>query len=512
MATQDEFNPETQRSAPSLDASTRPAGSLAATEIPDLMKIGAAPVNTQMDVETDILEPVVFSESFCRFRLQNKGILHSNSKLTFAVDISNGSKNTTFLPFNIGIHSIIDRAVLKSGTKTICETSDFNHFMNFRSTFINPQHNKQRESITSGRQMCRKWEYNNASYRYSDEGNGGASGTTQSIYNASYYTLDTGVEVDKLNNLVGVNRDILLPHYNYMNGSATTTAGAGGSSAPVFQITLNDLFPFLKMNQLPLYMMNEELDIELHFSDESQRCCVRAGETDTYSAKLIQNECKMVADYIFYPQEIMDAYRNSNSKMSFTYVDYRLVKHTVVAAGDVVNDIILNVGGAGRVVNKLFFCLNPTAGANPERSINNEYRARGLKNDSAGTSLAVINHNIKFNDKNLYPLDVKNIARVFHNIQQAEGSVPFISKDEFCDTQSAISLSGVEGYELMSEIAMESFWIEDRLNRNERINSRGIEVYNTWDSLIADTYTMRCWLEIVRFATLENGILTPSYA
>ena len=62
------MEPETTRSAPSLDAST-PQGGLQGTQIPDLMKIGSAPVNTNMDVETDILEPVVFSESFARFRL-----------------------------------------------------------------------------------------------------------------------------------------------------------------------------------------------------------------------------------------------------------------------------------------------------------------------------------------------------------------------------------------------------------------------------------------------------------
>ena len=53
----DEMNPETTRSAPELQAST-PQGGIQGTQIPDLMRIGAAPVNTNMDVESDILEPV----------------------------------------------------------------------------------------------------------------------------------------------------------------------------------------------------------------------------------------------------------------------------------------------------------------------------------------------------------------------------------------------------------------------------------------------------------------------
>ena len=73
------------------DVEQRPEGAVKPTLVPDLMRIGALPSNTQMDVETDILEPIVQSESFCRFRLQNKGILHSNSKLTFAVNANTGA-------------------------------------------------------------------------------------------------------------------------------------------------------------------------------------------------------------------------------------------------------------------------------------------------------------------------------------------------------------------------------------------------------------------------------------
>ena len=35
--------------------------------VPDLMKIGAIPINTAQEVETKILEPVVRTDSFCRF-------------------------------------------------------------------------------------------------------------------------------------------------------------------------------------------------------------------------------------------------------------------------------------------------------------------------------------------------------------------------------------------------------------------------------------------------------------
>ncbi len=494
--------PTTTESAP-LDVSTPSVQ--APANVPDLMKIGAMPVNTQMDVETDILEPVVFSDTFARFRLQNKGILHSNSKITFGIDISNGSGESTILPPNIGIHSVVDRAVLKVGAKTICETDAFNHFMNFRSSFVNPQHNKQRESITSGRLMCRKWDY-----ILGDSGDSASGRTGDSETDADLYTLDTGFEIDRLNK-VNTDGEYGVHRYTELNASASRNDGGASSD---FQIALNDLFPFLKMNQLPLYMMKEQIDIEFHFSIEKKRAVSLGGTTSTYSAKIKQNDVKMIADYIYYPQEIMTAYGNANSNMSFTYVDYRLVKHTVNASdnSDAFDNLILNVGGAGRVVNKLFFGLSlPDTTANPDRKLFNLYESIGLVEDSG--ELATVSHNLRYNDKFLYPVDIKNNARLFHNIQQAEGSVPFISKDEYVNELGLITQQKVFNYQLDDEIEAKNFWVEDRLNKNERINSRGIEVYQSWGKLPADIQpTMRCWLEVVKYATLTDGVLQCYYA
>ena len=147
----------------------------------------------------------------------------------------------------------------------------------------------------------------------------------------------------------------------------------------------------------------------------------------------------MIADYIYYPQEIMTAYQNSNNDMSFTYVDYRLVKHTINNTGDTAQTIILNVGGAGRVVNKLFFglALNDTT-ADVDDFMLNLYESYGLK-DNADDTLSSVSHNIRYNDRFLYPVDIKNNARLFHNIQQAEGAIPFISKDEYVNEMNLIS-------------------------------------------------------------------------
>ena len=70
-------------------AQSEPKMQSQASAIPDLVKIGAIPTNTAIEVDTDILDPVVRSDTFCRFQFQNKGILHSHSKISVRLAASN---------------------------------------------------------------------------------------------------------------------------------------------------------------------------------------------------------------------------------------------------------------------------------------------------------------------------------------------------------------------------------------------------------------------------------------
>ena len=474
-----------------------PGTSSGGGQIPDLIKIGSVNTNTEISVDTDVLDPVISNENFMRYRLQNKGILHSNSKLTFSVTSSGGVD--AFYPVNIGAMGLIERCRLVVGTKTLCETQDFAHFQGFKSMFINPEHNKQRESVTTGRQVCRKWLYDNGN-------NASTGGPSQSSTNASDYILDIGREIDKFGK-TEANQDTRLFKYQLIENT------------PVYQIPLSELFPFLKMNQLPLYMMKEEVTIELFFqTDPKLRACIGSAGTADQTYTVNSSDCQMVADYIYYPQEMMMAYQNANQNMSFSYVDYRIARHTIVGASGVQNQQILNVGGAGRVVNKLFFGLS-TSGNNATTILNN-YSAAGptapAMIGATSDRYGEFTHNVKYNDNLLYPVDVTNKARMFHNITQAEGGVPFVSRDEYTDEGDLVSVTDFMGRELV-DIENESFYVEDRLNRGERINSRGIELYNTWNYLqdgdaTPVNYTLRCWIELVRFATLTNGYMSIGFA
>ena len=110
-----------------------------------------------MEVETDILEPVVHSQTFCRFALDRKGILSSNSKITFGLS---DSGIRSFYSLNNGVHSLVARAVLKANNKTIAEVDAWNHFSAYNSMFIHNEQNVERESILNARTINHEFEYN----------------------------------------------------------------------------------------------------------------------------------------------------------------------------------------------------------------------------------------------------------------------------------------------------------------------------------------------------------------
>ena len=104
-----------------MNMDAQPSGP-APSQIPDLVRIGSVSTDTAINVQTDILDPVIFSESEARFVLDNKGILHSNSRITLSSDglAQTNASGRAFYPAGIGVHSLIQRASLRVGTKTIC--------------------------------------------------------------------------------------------------------------------------------------------------------------------------------------------------------------------------------------------------------------------------------------------------------------------------------------------------------------------------------------------------------
>jgi hypothetical protein len=527
----------TQQVANAMTTSRQATGG--GSQIPDLLKIGQIPTSTLMTIETDVLEPVVKSDNFIRFQVQNKGIWHSHSKIEFCYKDIPSNVN---LPVGVGIHSLIQRATLKCGGKTICEVDDYNQFASYQSNFLSPEALKEREQFLSGRIA------NSLNFEYTDRTPTNDNvdddrwrfsfGSSQQTNNASkglridngmdmVVATSTGAPADPSTMVGGPNLVESYNDYWYWASLWRSALGTRGSQNPRWQIAVSDLFPFLKTNQLPLYMLKEPLSLELVLSEVgtatagSKRCQGSAGNV---ACPLDTTKIRMISDHIYYPQEMMEQYASANKNLQFTYVDYRLSKYSVDST-DLQSQGIRNIGGAGRIISKVFWGISDSN--SDDATLLSGYSA--LAPDSTYTSPQFVaadtngttTLNLKMNDNFLFPIDVSNSARHFHNVVQGEGKVPYMSRQVYANQGNSLtdrSRFGKpdQGFSVYGSLTGSQFYHCFRLNRGERVNSRGIELYfkqgTPGGAGTTGAQTQRVWLETLRVATLQNGVMECYYA
>ena len=448
-------------------------------KIPNLIKIGAIQSDTAMDMDQEVLDPVINNDNFCRFVLSNKGFLHSFSKITLGLNATStsGITEATF-PANIGVHSLIQRCALRIGTTVVAETDDFNYWMGYKSMFIDNDINKERETYLTSRIMAHDFVYDKTN-----------------VFNASRYGLNTNIEYD--------------PDTENLNPQKEIQIGNG----PVFQVSVADLFPFLRFNQLPLYMIDQQISIELHFSPAADlhRCALEGGDSSGELFTIDTTQTKFVASYIYYDGELMSKYRDQNPVLQWTYNDYRLNKRSY-ADTTLEQEQILDVGGAGRIVSKVITGLEKET-ATPDTQINNSFEAHSP--DVLNNNNGLFTTNLIYNDHRLYPIDRSNPALHFHDLVQAEQNIPNIARQEFNKQGGGLTAFSYNGNSQSSStngLNGKFHYIAYRPNRNERVNSKGIQLQLKYSNLSTGTYIHRTWLELVKTATLERGMFSTDFS
>ncbi len=444
-------------------------------DVPNLMDVGEIPANYAMRVETDILEPVVSSDSFTRFTLQRKGFLSSMSKITFSL-IPNATNDSAFVPLGVGIFSCIKNATLKIGQTTVCETQGVNLLAAYQSLFTTNESNKEREQFVNGRCISHESIYDNG------------QDTRSAVFG-----LSNGRCYDDANNL-----DVL---------SYAKLDGGRPKESPIYSLFLSDLFPFMKHNQLPAYLfgVDQEIHVELTFNESTtKRVCIQSGDTASASYLLDLTELKMIYDTIYYEGNVMQKYAQQNAGgISFSYVDYRLSTFTGNQASFA--DQVFQVGGNGRLVNKVIIGVVKSTRSTDESILN------GYVSDapSAGNKLTL---NLRYNDRFVFSIDRNNPALLFHTVKETEGMVPFVMRGEYSNEgQAMITTDTFEGHAQKDFLEGAFNWTSIRLNRQERVNNKGIELTYK-NTLAAGDYTLYVWTELQKTAQLVNGQFSSFFA
>ena len=280
------------------------------------------------------------------------------------------------------------------------------------------------------------------------------------------------------------------------------------------------------MNQLPAWQIEPDIYIDITLQDNVFRTCTSVNGQSATQFVLNKAETKMIIDHIFYPGDVMEAWANANRKIDFTFFDYRLAKMSVTA-GDITTGIVRNIGGAGRLVTKVITGLfdenQDTNDLVCSQKLLNKYGSIGAIRPfgaNPGTAQGRVTSNLKFNDHFLYPVDRVLSAVHFYDVTQSEGVVPFVTRDFYGGESRTTSTTKFMGRRQDSQydgVRGRFFFQSWRLNRSERISSRGIELYQTYNQVgdlksAGTPYTLKTWLEILKYATLENGTMSCYFA
>ena len=482
--------------------------------IPELIKIGSIDSNMTQEIETSIQEPVVQDDNTIRFSLHKRGFIHSNSKLVLSLDSS--GENNHYLPLSIGIGSLIKNVSFRVGDITVQEVQDWGELHSYRSLFVSGEVQREKEQFISQRCI-----------------NIGIHYQTDPAITAKVHQVGTGEvvyasrEVFGMLNIGGAGAfGANYPARTLTNDEYHLLPFQDLVNEPTYQISLQDLIPFFKVNQLPAWIITPDIYIDITLQDGIYRTCTSVDGQAATSHTLNMPETKLIIDHIFYPGDVMEAWSNANRKVNFTYFDYRLSKLSVIA-DDLTTGIVRNLGGAGRIVTKVIAGLfdenQDTSDMLNSQKLLNKYGSIGAIRALAGapgTNQGRVTSNLKFNDHFLYPVDRVLTAVHFYDVTQSEGVVPFVTRDFYggeSRTTSTTKFMGRDQSSAINGVRGRFFFQSWRLNRSERISSRGIELYQTYNGVQAlktgDTpYTLKCWLEILKYATLEDGRFSVFFA
>lgn len=450
---------------------------------PSILNIKSMETNTAMKVESDILEPLTFSQSECVFELQPKGFLHPGSAISLALDVNSGVDRA--FPFvNVGIHSLVRRAVLRTTAgRVINDTDDWNHLQSLRSLFVNNSTNKEREQYLTGRSVDYDLYYN-----------------VGSDVSAESYGLGNGME---RNDIPGVHQGLSVQP-TLLNGAE-----------PEFQLKLHDLFNYCRAgNQLPLFLLpDERIQVVLFWSDEAKhRLCLSKEDEGSSPASftISRRSCKFIADYTSYDNKIMDSFRGEFAKgLTFAYTDYLLSKQSVSEAQAVNN--VRNVGGNGMMVDNVFFAM--TRDDLGDTELLGKYTAEtpSVLSGAGKTDRELLSTNLFINSEFLYPQTLTNPARQFHNLKESARMVPFVSRamysgqgDEALSNEQRDSFEGrAQADELVGAFFHQGFRTE---GLSTRIDNRGIDLHmsGTFDT---SNYNQRVWLDVKRYVVISDGHL-----
>ena len=382
---------------------------LGLNDLPSALNLKPMAVVENMNIETNILDPVVVNRDFCRFVLEKKGVLDSGSIFTFRILAANADMNSRVtLPIRAGIHAVIRNATLKIGTKIISQVQDYPYYKVIKRCFVSQEEKEGKHGIKYGT-------------------NDGLAPSTQ----AGSATLEM-----KNGFLSGNNR------LDYLANTITSLSGTTSE----YQIKLSDIFPLMRNIQLPLFVINEPVSVEFTFNNPTTDNVINISRPDpggiVYDpvCRLDTTSVQMVADYLTYDAATMNETAKevmSDTGLLIPYEDLILTTNQIpvplVSGQTHTSDIAVS----GRKVRSVVVHTNRLQ----TNGLHGIYTSEGLRKGEA--------YNLRINDTSMYPNDVNKEHKKQRELSKVFGVEIQIPKIEF-DLTLQVADDGTENQNLIT--------------------------------------------------------------
>tara|TARA_R110001606_G_scaffold10218_3_gene43852 strand:- start:4803 stop:6275 length:1473 start_codon:yes stop_codon:yes gene_type:complete len=407
---------------------------MATNNLPAILNVATIPTIDNMEIRTEVLEPITASQSQVVFQIPKTGILDGGSFVTLGV-VTDATTGEPFFPLNTGIHGLIESVFLKVGSRVISSNTDYAHYTTATRQMETPEHRAYVDAVKCGASGNRWGVVEEGRIGYRDLNYEGLGGT------ATDATADT-------------------PELFKPTNDPTTT--------PLFMVALSQLIPMMKARQIPLFAIKEHLYLEINFrtqttqADIGKICCFPEGYTTTaFGIKPSLTNIKFNSDHLYYSDEQMDATAKqifSADGLSILYEDVIVTNSAVPAvanpgAGQVVTQRVeRQIAVSGKTCRNILISDKPSGAGATHPLLGNYYSKADRVNSAV---------NFRINDQRLYDRDLVSTSRKYDELSQVLGKpiyapnqVYSLDADTDKDTggnpfnQNSVYVGKLEGWQL----------------------------------------------------------------
>lgn len=400
---------------------------------PDVLKVGYLSRPENQRCETDVIDPVVFTQKSARFVFPKSGILSSDSQLHISQIVTNsafpGVDTNAFYPTSTGALAMIQRAYLTIGGKRVSDQQSTANWNTWKRLHFS---NDYKERVATPKQAGNDVFMGSASDVIAppsadairSRGFGapyGQLGRRSSEYCSVFNSAtDAGKQETALTAVSDKQKRLITADEN---------------TTPAFMISLSQLIPALVGVNLPLFAIKEEVALVIEFApdtyghrfmwnrlDAAGHNLVTADNYKKSKSTIVEKDLFLFCDYLFYDQlmdEMEDVIMNKGG-YNLSYDDL-IVQQTSrsFGVGSYTNDIQIPL--ASRKVKSVV--------VQKELPIYKEATKAACCSVYNSTELKLgCEYQLKIDSKNMYSLPVKNRGFQKSEADQVEG-VPLVLCD-----------------------------------------------------------------------------------